>query len=90
MRRILLFRLVWKDGKRRHDVELWRNYGVVCPDLCTTNGSPRQLADFIWSHMQAGKYAIEAVPEVGDPDASSEIALRDWLTSAMTRLGVEQ
>lgn len=82
MRRVL-FRL--KRGDRRFDVEHWRDYGVVCPDLVTTNGSAKFLADFVWSHVQAGRYEIEPVQEMGAPDARSEVALRDWLVEAASR-----
>jgi hypothetical protein len=78
MRRILFF-LVSKDGRRRFAVEHWRDYGVVCTDLVTTNGSARTLADFVWSHLHAEKFSVEAVQAVGPPDMRSEATLRDWL-----------
>jgi hypothetical protein len=88
-RRRILFRLKWKDGERRHNVEHWQDYGVVCPDLVTTNGSVRFLADFVWSHVQAGRYEIEAEYGIGEPDMRSEIALRDWMVAAVSKDAAE-
>lgn len=80
MRRIL-FTLVSKKNRRRHDVEYWRDYGVVCPDLVTTNGSARSLADFVWSCLQAGRFDVEEVAGIGAPDLRSEASLRDWFVA---------
>jgi len=88
MRRRILFRVKWKE--RRYDVEHWQDYGVVCPDLVTTNGSVRFLADFVWSHVHAGKFEIEAEYGIGEPDLRSEIALRDWMIEVVRRQRLEE
>lgn len=35
-------------------VEAWRDYGVVCPGVLTTNGSPHSLATFLVDRIAHG------------------------------------
>lgn len=81
--RSTLFTLVSKKNGRRCDVEILRDFGVVCPDLVSTNGSPSMLADFVWSCLQFGRVKVEPIDSVGAPDLRSEVSLREWLDAKL-------
>lgn len=45
----------------RHEILLWRNYGVVMPSYATTNGSVDRTALLLASWLRSGpKYRIES------------------------------
>lgn len=72
-----LFTLISTHTGNRYTVELWQDYGVVLPVLCTTNGSCGTAAQFCFGHVRAGNYTVE--PGTITPDMSSEQALKDQL-----------
>lgn len=39
-------------------VECWRDYGVVCTAICTSNGSARHVARCIAPRVAAGVYSV--------------------------------
>jgi hypothetical protein len=56
----LLFRVrpTW-DTQRVYGVFLWGGYGVVVPDLWTTNGSHHRVAELVYERLEVGEFTIE-------------------------------
>jgi hypothetical protein len=65
---------VLKSGGREHEVFAWKNYGIVCPGLVTTNGNAKAMADFIEGVLHHGDYKWEPKYK---PDTA--LSLRDQL-----------
>lgn len=76
-RDIVLFTLVSTYTGKCYTAHLWAGYGVVCPDLWTTNGSCAYMAKLAYGHVQAGNYTVE--PGSIAPDFTSEEALTTQL-----------
>ena len=62
-------------------VVFWSDYGVVMPNLATTNGSFLDTAQLVYGWVGCKLYSVEnlALPSL---DFSSEKALRDGMRSA--------
>ncbi len=48
---VLIGTLVSPTGKR-HPVEAWENYGVVCPSMVTSNGDARVVARCVVEYVR--------------------------------------
>ena len=67
---------VLRDGEEVGVVEYWPHYGVVCPALCTSNGSARHVAACIAPRVAGGLYTVPQEWNLTEVDMTSALISR--------------